>query len=342
MLVVVVIPGYQFDGCDFGVDELNRAANPTVQIQGLVGSSEISDGAVTRCKLGISAFFWAGATGGPEAYLGAPCDGVNATNLVDGVWAIWKVPVDCASGASFKLGDTAAKNILVNRKQVGARYLKKDQLVCSQYNATLDGWEVHNIQQPVAPYAEPASKVHRGAPGPLPPAPAGTERVWTSRRGWTKVGNLITAFIDALFKLPATPYLGWRVDSTGKAGEWARAFDYHGVPAVALTLAPTPEPWNPSTGQFVAWTTIPLSNLLKNANVLVCRMTNSSAGNAQLFIKEEAGSTDYITIISSSTPASKELPFFLIRLDDNKHFHYMVQLSGGVPFFTIEVIGYII
>lgn len=190
MLVVVVIPGYQFDGCDFGVDELNRAANPTVQIQGLVGSSEISDGAVTRCKLGISAFFWAAATGGPEAYLGAPCDGVNATNLVDGVWAIWKVPVDCAAGATFKLGDTAAKNILVNRKLVGARYLKKDQLVCSQYNATLDGWEVHNIQQPVAPYAEPASLVHRGAPGPLPPAPAGTERVWTSRRGWVQASEV--------------------------------------------------------------------------------------------------------------------------------------------------------
>lgn len=337
----IVIPGQVFDECSFGKDEMNRAANPTVQIDGLLGTADIGDGAVTRCKLGISAFFYVGATGGPLAYIGTPCDGVNATNLEEGIWAVWKVPVDNQAGCTFKLGDLPARELYIDGKPIGDRYLKKDRLVACQYNSTLNAWEIHNINVPVKPWAGLATLVTEGAPGPLPPAPAGAERIWTSWRGWTSLASIITGFKNALFGLPASPFFNLRVNASGNDVEWARSFDYKSITPEqkSLPLSNGADLLNLDDPDEYQTFILEESVIFPpGISTIVCSVTFSQVETTTFAIKE-LNESGHVKLLSNV--ASLGVDYLMIRLDENRSFKHVIHRAGAVPA-TLTIKGYII
>lgn len=331
-LYAVVIQGFKFDECAAGVDEFNRAANPTVQILGSVGNADIEDGAITRCKLGASNFFWVDVTGGPENYVGELCEGVTASQLESGMWAVWMVPVDNTAGATFKLGDRPSKNLLINGIKIGARYLCKDRLVLCQYNATLDGWEIHNVNPPFSHFAGLATKVTDGAPGPLPPAPGGSERIWTSFRGWDKLVNIINRLRTGLFRFPAEPYTVPRVKADGNDFEYKRSTDVHPVYGADIVLN-NQQGWDsgdPANSTF-ALKNVPVSSAIpEGVKTLYGRVTPDGAGQGIIIKDPDTGAYNRLGV--------GEAEYLFVNLDENRNITYVTNGND----YDFIILGYII
>jgi hypothetical protein len=143
--------------------------------------------------------------------------------------------VDCAAGATFKLGDTAAKNLLIDGRNVGARYVRAGQLVVVQYNSTKDGWEIHNINPPMPFEVGLASKVTQGAPGVLPAPPAGSERVFTSWRGWTRLSDLYSFGLNFYREFISPEFLSYYAPNGFPADWFVVLHGFGAVPRIVET-----------------------------------------------------------------------------------------------------------
>lgn len=342
-LEVTVTPGFTFDDCSFGKDEMNRAASPTIKITGSVGAEDLDDGIVGRCTLKNDAFFYAVATGTAAAYVATPC--VETTNLVEAWIVCFKVPVTNTAGVSLKVGATAVKNLTFNGINLGAGYLKKDEIVYCTYNSTTDSWEVFSKESPFNHFAQRATAGSEGAPGVLPPAPAGSQRIYTSRKGWQKVvdvlleqlGNLKNAWLG----LPANPYLCLRTNSSGNDVEWSRGCDFHSVSEQSFELTKSAGPWDPTRDPYQEFTLATDATFPAGVKTIVCEF-DAPVGDDSVFYYKETGMTGYRSVHTVASGQGGSYPFILVRLDDDRKFTYLIGKNGTQTAMNLIVKGYII
>ena len=136
MFTVQVIPGHTFaPGVRFTADDLNRAAQPSVVLEGAVGQSEVADGAVHANHATPGAYFFAVATGVANAYVANPSPGLSALAL--GVWIGFRVPVANTGAVTLNVSGLGAKAVLgPGGLALEGGELAGDQLVWVQYTGT--------------------------------------------------------------------------------------------------------------------------------------------------------------------------------------------------------------
>jgi hypothetical protein len=149
-LTPIVVPGHTFaNNTPFDADDLNAAAKPAVQLDGLIGSSDIDGGAIVPAKVTPGAYFYAAdTTGATNGYVANPSPALGA--LDNGVVIYFKVRAGTTntSASTLNVSGLGAVNIL---RSGGAALHPGDireSRICQVQYCSTGYWELINPINP--------------------------------------------------------------------------------------------------------------------------------------------------------------------------------------------------
>lgn len=174
----------------------------TIDVAGLVSSSDIAPGAVNAAAMANDAFWFSSAVSTGAVYAASYANPV--TSYIDGMWLSFRADHDSKQGAQFDAGAGPKALTKWNGLALARGDIRAGTTVTVRYNSSntlvFGGcWEVMSLvgNRPVIEEFQGANTRTGGQRGLVPGPKAGPTRLWLRDDGWADITSLIQSIVTA-------------------------------------------------------------------------------------------------------------------------------------------------